>query len=85
MHSPSSPDRRRRLRMRAASIALALGAVGCGTSANESSPAAPASAGVEANVVPDALRFTADLLGGGTFDPAELAGGPVVLWFWAPT
>ena len=36
-------------------------------------------------VVPEALRFTAPLVGGGTFDGAAVAGKPTVFWFWAPT
>ena len=40
-------------------------------------PAAPAQ-------VPDVLRFTGTTLGGARFDAAQLAGKPVVLWFWAP-
>lgn len=35
--------------------------------------------------VPEALRFTAPLVGGGTFDGAAAAGKPTVFWFWAPT
>ncbi len=31
-----------------------------------------------------ALAFTAPSLAGGTVDAADLAGEPVVLWFWAP-
>ncbi|MEU1587533.1 redoxin family protein [Micromonospora sp. NPDC005710] len=34
--------------------------------------------------VPDVLRFTGTTLGGTAFDAAQLAGRPVVLWFWAP-
>lgn len=34
--------------------------------------------------VPEALDFTAAAVGGGTFDARELAGTPVVFWFWAP-
>lgn len=34
--------------------------------------------------VPDVLRFTGTTLGGAAFDAAQLAGKPVVLWFWAP-
>ncbi|RAO11017.1 Soluble secreted antigen MPT53 [Micromonospora noduli] len=34
--------------------------------------------------VPDVLRFTGATLGGAAFDAAQLAGKPVVLWFWAP-
>ena len=33
---------------------------------------------------PEALRFTAPLVGGGTIDAASLAGTPVLFWFWAP-
>jgi thiol-disulfide isomerase/thioredoxin len=40
-------------------------------------PAAPAQ-------VPDVLRFTGKTLAGAGFDAAQLAGKPVVLWFWAP-
>ncbi|MEV4483388.1 TlpA family protein disulfide reductase [Micromonospora coxensis] len=40
-------------------------------------PSAPAQ-------VPDTLRFTAKTLDGTPFSAAELAGKPVVLWFWAP-
>ncbi len=36
-------------------------------------------------VVPEALQFTAPLVGGGTFDGASAAGKPTVFWFWAPT
>jgi hypothetical protein len=38
-------------------------------------------------VVPEALAFTAPLVGGGTFDgaAAAAAGKPTVFWFWAPT
>jgi len=35
-------------------------------------------------VVPEALQFTAPLVGGGEIDLASLAGKPVILWFWAP-
>ncbi|MET7946505.1 redoxin family protein [Micromonospora sp. NPDC005324] len=34
--------------------------------------------------VPAVLRFTGTTLGGAAFDAAQLAGKPVVLWFWAP-
>lgn len=36
-------------------------------------------------VVPEALQFTAALVGGGTFDGAALTDKPTVFWFWAPT
>jgi thiol-disulfide isomerase/thioredoxin len=34
--------------------------------------------------VPANLKFTATTLDGKTFDAANLAGHPTVLWFWAP-
>jgi hypothetical protein len=37
------------------------------------------------SAVPEALRFTAPLVGGGEFDGAAPAGRPVAFWFWAPT
>jgi hypothetical protein len=36
-------------------------------------------------VVPEALQFSAPLVGGGTFDGAAAAGKPTMFWFWAPT
>jgi len=77
-----------------ASVALALSA--CGDGSDEAIPAgAAADAGGAATAVApaagaigtatgDLLAFRAPLVGGGTFDGAELAGTPVVLWFWAP-
>jgi hypothetical protein len=35
--------------------------------------------------VPEALAFTAPLVGGGEFDGASVADKPTVFWFWAPT
>jgi hypothetical protein len=43
---------------------------------------APADAGVG---VPEALQFTAPLVGGGEFSGAAVAGKPTLFWFWAPT
>lgn len=44
---------------------------------------APQSDGASAGV-PENLAFTADLVGGGQLEGGDLAGGDVVLWFWAP-
>jgi cytochrome oxidase Cu insertion factor (SCO1/SenC/PrrC family) len=52
-------------------VALLLALTGCA--------AAPGSAPAGA-----ALDFTGADLDGAPFDAAELAGTPVVLWFWAP-
>lgn len=39
----------------------------------------------QAATTPEALQFTAPLLGGGVFDGAAYGERPVVFWFWAPT
>lgn len=49
-----------------------------GAATTASRPAGPA-------VVPEILRFSASLVGGGALDAAGAAGAPVVFWFWAPT
>ncbi|MEU8333529.1 thioredoxin-like domain-containing protein [Micromonospora sp. NPDC048839] len=79
--------------------AALLGVASCtGTAAPPAAVAAPATTGAPpaATVtatgspstapaaVPDVLRFTGTTLGGAAFDAAQLAGKPVVLWFWAP-
>lgn len=46
----------------------------------DTSPAAPPNA-----AAPDALQFTAPLVGGGSLDFTQYAGKTVALWFWAPT
>lgn len=38
-----------------------------------------------AEPVPDLLRLSAPLVGGGEVDLTEYAGRPLLLWFWAPT
>jgi hypothetical protein len=47
-------------------------------------PAASTASTAESQGGPEALGFTAPLVGGGELDAATLAGSPVVLWFWAP-
>ncbi|MEC8948349.1 MAG: hypothetical protein VX219_00235 [Actinomycetota bacterium] len=34
--------------------------------------------------VPDELKFTATLIGGGTIDGRSLVGSDVLFWFWTP-
>ena len=36
------------------------------------------------DATPDALAWSADLVGGGRIDMAERDSRPVLLWFWAP-
>jgi hypothetical protein len=65
---------------------LAVAAVACGSPTATSTPASSATAQPSgAAAVPDLLKFTAPLLGGGTFDGTAFAGKPVAFWFWAPT
>ena len=59
---------------------VAVGACGSDAGAPASAPAAGAATGV----APEALRFTAPLVGGGTIDLAAYADQPVLFWFWAP-
>lgn len=35
--------------------------------------------------VPEALQFSAPLVGGGEFSGADYTDKPTVFWFWAPT
>jgi multidrug efflux pump subunit AcrA (membrane-fusion protein) len=48
-----------------------------------STTAAPTTAA--SPTVPAILDFEADLIGGGTFRGADVAGGDTLFWFWAPT
>lgn len=51
----------------------------------ETTPAAEDSPGEESSAsVPETLQFSAKTVEGKSFEAAELAGKPVVLWFWAP-
>lgn len=56
-------------------------AAGTATPATTALSGAPSAAAAQ---VPDILRFTGTTLTGAAFDAAQLAGKPVVLWFWAP-
>ena len=48
-------------------------------------PDAGTATGETAAVVPEALQFTAPLVGGGEFSGAAVADKPTLFWFWAPT
>jgi hypothetical protein len=57
------------------------------TSTREAGTQAAANGSAEseaAGVVPDLLRFSAPLVGGGELNGAEYAGAAVAFWFWAP-
>ena len=82
-----------------AAVALVLTACGTGTetpagttppapttatSTGAPSPDSSGTASAPAADVPALLKFTGTTLNGKAFDGTELAGSPVVLWFWAP-
>jgi hypothetical protein len=46
-------------------------------------PGAPETVAVA--VAPEALQFTAPMVGGGDIDFTQYAGQTVAMWFWAPT
>jgi thiol-disulfide isomerase/thioredoxin len=96
---PSGVGAARRAGTAAALVAALLGAVSCtGTASPPAAVAgtAPTTTGTASTTtptatgspppaqVPDVLRFTGTTLTGAAFDAAQLAGKPVVLWFWAP-
>ncbi len=83
-----------RLRVATGSAVLVTLLVACGggVPAPESQPSSATSTAVSptgsspanAVVVPDQLKFTAKTVDGADIAGADLAGKPVVLWFWAP-
>jgi hypothetical protein len=48
-------------------------------------PSAGEPATTAAAEAPEALQFSAPLVGGGDIDFTQFAGRTVALWFWAPT
>lgn len=66
------------------STAATITFIACGS--NDPDPDTIATAETTFNsAVPEVLRFTAPLVGGGEFEGAAAAGRPVAFWFWAPT
>jgi hypothetical protein len=51
----------------------------------DAAPDAGTATGDQGVVVPEALQFTAPLVGGGEFSGDAVAGKPTLFWFWAPT
>ena len=70
----------------AAAVSAATVLAGCGGSrGGEAQPsAAQTSVSAVPDDVPEALQFSAPLVGGGELDAGTLAGKPVVFWFWSP-
>ena len=63
---------------------LATTLIACGSNDPDPGVAATTDTALD-TAVPEALRFTAPLVGGGEFDGTTVAGRPVAFWFWAPT
>ncbi|SCG61198.1 TlpA family protein disulfide reductase [Micromonospora inositola] len=88
--APTRAVRSGRLVTAAVLVAALLGAASCAVGPEPGAPvgavaaASPAAAPVVPARVPETLKFTAKTLDGTRFSAAELAGKPVVLWFWAP-
>ena len=80
-HYPAAVTPLRRHLLLLGATVFALGA--CGGSDGGSASTDSTTSG-SATVV-SVLDFAAPLVGGGTFEGADLAGRPVALWFWAPT
>lgn len=73
--------RRRVAALGTAVVTVVLMATACSSGSDDGAPAT----GATPVVVPEALQFTAPLVGGGEFDGADVALKPTVFWFWAPT
>lgn len=86
---------RGRLRTAALAGAAALVFAACGSDGTTADPPVETPEPVEADnaplqesgddTVPELLRFTAPLVGGGEIDAAATAGTPTAFWFWSPT
>jgi hypothetical protein len=63
-------------------VTSVLGA--CGSNDEDLGTAATTVTSVD-TAIPEALRFTAPLVGGGEFDGSAISGRPIAFWFWAPT
>jgi hypothetical protein len=63
---------------------IATTLIACGSNDPDTGVAATTETTLD-SAVPEALRFTAPLVGSGEFDGAAVAGRPVAFWFWAPT
>lgn len=65
-------------------VAAAL--VGCaGGTPDDVAPTTPEPGATTTDLgAPEALAFSAALVGGGELDARTLAGRPVVFWFWSP-
>lgn len=55
------------------------------TAASEPGGTVASTVDTDVPAAPDALQFSAPLVGGGTLDLTQFAGRTVALWFWAPT
>jgi cytochrome oxidase Cu insertion factor (SCO1/SenC/PrrC family) len=69
-------------------VVMCLLATACGgaeVAVTTTTTAPPTTTTAPGPVVPEILDFTATLSDGTTFVGADLAGGDVLFWFWAPS
>jgi|TARA_B100002003_G_scaffold127383_1_gene117677 hypothetical protein len=74
-------------------LSVALVAAACGNSTETAAPTATATTSpvttspvtTSPTGTPVILDWEATLIGGGTINGADLAGGDTLFWFWAPT
>ena len=85
----SPPDRTRPMsgatRRALTAVVLLVSLTACGgtpSSANQTTGDASGATGHAA--IPELLRFSAPLVGGGAFAGADYAGRATAFWFWAP-
>lgn len=64
---------------------LLVSVAACGGTSSTAKPTATTSAATGSAPIPELLRFSAPLVGGGTFSGADYAGRATAFWFWAPT
>jgi hypothetical protein len=67
-------------------VVLLVSLAACGSTASTAQQTtAVASATTGSTETPKLLKFSAPLVGGGTFNGADYAGRATAFWFWAPT
>lgn len=79
-----APPQRATNRAGLLAAALVLVATGCSAGSADSAEPADGSDSKSDTATPSPLSFTAQTVSNSTFDASDLAGEPVVLWFWAP-
>ena len=67
-------------------VVLLVSLAACGSTASTAQQTTVVATAVTGSAtIPQLLRFSAPLVGGGTFAGADYAGRATAFWFWAPT